>query len=298
VKPLAQKGRSQKKRAPAPPRGGRKSSPAAKGNGRVAAKGNGAARRKAPARAARKSIRIVVADPQPIDRQAWIGLLRTQSDFAVVGEASTVDETLTRCRAVRPDVVITALAMADRGGPSVITALRAGAPGVRIVAVSERGDGSCLILNPPSSLRLTPLTEGPHACDAGTDCLQIAVTEGALGAIRRSADPEDLFRAVRAVAAGNAWYDLTTATRIIERAVGTNAPSTHHPLSEREIEVADLISHGRSNKEIASALDISEPTVKKHVGHILEKLGLQDRLQIGLYVARNPLLLSRRRTGA
>jgi len=62
-------------------------------------------------------------------------------------------------------------------------------------------------------------------------------------------------------------------------------------LSSRELEVAELISAGRSNKEISSALKISEPTVKKHVGHILEKLGLQDRLQVGLYVARNPLVL-------
>ena len=56
--------------------------------------------------------------------------------------------------------------------------------------------------------------------------------------------------------------------------------------------MADLIADGRSNKEIALALAISEPTVKKHVGHILGKLGLQDRLQIGIYVVRNPLLLT------
>jgi len=64
-------------------------------------------------------------------------------------------------------------------------------------------------------------------------------------------------------------------------------------LSQREMEVAGLIADGRSNKEISQALHISGPTVKKHVGHILGKLKLQDRLQIGLYVARNPLVLRR-----
>ena len=63
--------------------------------------------------------------------------------------------------------------------------------------------------------------------------------------------------------------------------------------SERETQVAALISEGRSNKEISTGLKISEPTVKKHVGHILEKLGLADRLQAGLYLARNPLLFGR-----
>ena len=64
-----------------------------------------------------------------------------------------------------------------------------------------------------------------------------------------------------------------------------------------ETEVAELIADGRSNKEIAQALNISEPTVKKHVGHILGKLRLQDRLLIGLYVARNPLVLRRSDSG-
>jgi DNA-binding NarL/FixJ family response regulator len=64
------------------------------------------------------------------------------------------------------------------------------------------------------------------------------------------------------------------------------------PLSERERTVAAHLSRGLSNKEIASALDISEATVKKHVGRVLAKLGLQDRLQAGLYLARNPLVLN------
>ena len=74
---------------------------------------------------------------------------------------------------------------------------------------------------------------------------------------------------------------------------GTNRGG-REPLSERELDVAALIAEGRSNKEISVELKISEPTVKKHVGHILEKLGLLDRLQVGLHIARNPLIIARR----
>ena len=74
---------------------------------------------------------------------------------------------------------------------------------------------------------------------------------------------------------------------------GAPGRGTGEPLSERELDVAALLAEGLSNKEISTALDISEPTVKKHVGHILEKLGLADRLQAGLFLARNPLLLRR-----
>ena len=121
-----------------------------------------------------------------------------------------------------------------------------------------------------------------------TDCLQLAVSEGALGALRRDAEPEELFQAVRAVAQGNAWFEPRTAAAISRSA----PPNEALALSARELEVAGLISDGRSNKEIGKALGISEPTVKKHVGHILAKLGLQDRLQIGIYIVRNPLLLN------
>jgi len=118
-------------------------------------------------------------------------------------------------------------------------------------------------------------TQPAHApmCSQGTDCLQIAVAEGASGTIRRSADPEVFFHAIRTVSSGNAWYEAGTATAIMRHALAPHTETTSHALSSRELDVAELISVGRSNKEIAQALGISEPTVKKHVGHILDKLG-------------------------
>jgi DNA-binding NarL/FixJ family response regulator len=147
-----------------------------------------------------------------------------------------------------------------------------------------------LVLNPPGSHRVDTQERPHNGCSTGTDCLQLAVSEGATGTIRRNTTPDELFRAIRIIASGKAWYEAGTATAIMRHALAGNGKAPL-ALSSRELEVAELISAGRSNKEISSTLEISEPTVKKHVGHILEKLGLQDRLQVGLYVARNPLVL-------
>ena len=175
---------------------------------------------------------------------------------------------------------------------AAIPSIRAELPELRILALSERGAENCLVLNPPSRKWLSGIPLG--TCPVGIDCLQLAATQGAMATLRRSADPEDLFRALRAVARGQAWYDPTTAFGMLLTTSRENArPGGRRLFSDRETQVAALISEGQSNKEISTSLGISAPTVKKHVGHILEKLGLADRLQAGLYLARNPLLLGR-----
>jgi DNA-binding NarL/FixJ family response regulator len=230
-----------------------------------------------------------VTDDQPIDRQGLVALLRTQLDFELVGEATNGAEAVERCRALRPDVLVLDLRMPCVDGIRAIPAVHSASPGTKILAVAERGEGRCLVLNPP-----TPGTEWKmEDRQSGmpvADCLQVAVAQGALGAIRRSAEPEDLYRAVRAVASGNAWYELRTASRLLEQTLNLTDSHATPKLSTRELDVARLIAEGRSNKEIGSAMGVSEPTVKKRVGRILDKLGLKDRLQVGLYVARNPLV--------
>jgi len=247
------------------------------------------------ASAAIGTIRIIVADDQPIDRKGVIALLESQPDFQVVAEAINSREAVDRCKRFRPDVLLMSIRLPDLDGVSAISFVRAAFPTTRIIALAERGAGHCLVLNPP---RATSLGGGSNVNPAAllcTDCLQLAVSEGALGALRRDAEPEQLFRAVRTVAQGNAWYEPGTATAILKRALGSDSGNGARGLSIRELDVAGLISDGRSNKEIARALGISEPTVKKHVGHILTKLGLQDRLQIGIYIVRNPLLFNKNR---
>jgi len=234
----------------------------------------------------------VVADDQTIDRRALVTLLESQRDFEIVGEVASGRDAASCCRRHRPDVVVMSIRLPDLDGVSAIALIRDANPSTHVIALAERSAGNCLVLNPPrrSSTGLPVSRADSAMC---TDCLQLAVAGGALGALRRDAEPEELFRAVRAVGQGNAWYEPNTASAILKRAMGA-ATNGGKPLSVRELEVAGLIADGLANKEIGSALGISEPTVKKHVGHLLAKLGLQDRLQVGMYIVRNPLLFEKK----
>lgn len=236
-------------------------------------------------------IRLVIADDKAIDRTGLVAMLRTQPDFTVVGEASTADEVIGTCLEHRPTLIVLSLSIPASVGKTALAHLHGRLPDIPILAVAERSEALCMVLNPPHSEH-EATDERSAACTAGTDCLELAVAEGASGTIRRTAAPEDLFGAIRTIAAGKAWYEAGTAAAIMRHALARHGGyGSHQPLSKREIEVSRLIANGRSNKEIAQALAISEPTVKKHVGHILTKLCLQDRLQVGIHLTRNPLLL-------
>jgi DNA-binding NarL/FixJ family response regulator len=238
-------------------------------------------------------IRIVVADQHAIDRGGLVGLIEGEPDLLVVGEAATVDQVVVQCRALKPDVLVMTMNLPDQDDEPALLRLRREAPEVRVLAMSDRGTHNCLVLNPPTRHRKTD--QPVEYCSVGTDCLALAVTQGARATLRRNADPEDLFRGIRAVAMGQSWFDPQTTSGLVSVGDGARATpaGTGEPLSERELDVAALLAEGLSNKEISAALAISEPTVKKHVGHILEKLGLMDRLQAGLYIARHPLILRR-----
>jgi len=234
------------------------------------------------------SIRVLVADSQAIDRRALALLLRSQHDLRVVGEAANADEALVMARVHVPHVTVLSLALPTSGGEPALPWLLAAEPGLRAIAISERGWEQCMVLNPPPSA--APPDSADHRCDGGVDCLQLAMAQGALGTVRRSADPERLFGAIRAVAQGRSSHDPAALEAMSRPAL---PGALHRPsLSPREVEVAALIGRGCSNKEIAATLAISEPTVKKHVGRVLAKLGVQDRLQAGLFVTRHPLHLA------
>jgi DNA-binding NarL/FixJ family response regulator len=253
-----------------------------------------AAARRAPQtpRAARPRIRILVADGYAIDRHGMTGLLQSQRDFEVVADAATIPEAIERWRAHAPDVLVLAQSVPFVEGETAVASVRAALPGARILAIADRSAAHCVVLHPPSRERVEEAVPG-RACAVGTDCLQLAFNDGAMGTLRRSASPAELFQAVRALASGVAWLEAGTAARL---AGGAFAPDADGDLafSERELDVAAMIAEGLSNKEISMALRISEPTVKKYVGRIFEKLHVDDRLQAGLFLSRHPLMLRRR----
>ena len=248
------------------------------------------AARPAPVRPPR--IRIVVADGHAIDRHGFVSMLSGQPDFECVGEAANSAEAIERCASLRPAVLVLTLNLPGSSGGPALPVIHAALPGLRILAISERGVANCLVLNPPGRARLAAYSRLPQ-CDGGTDCLQLAMAHGALGTVRRSAEPDALFQAVRTVATGRTSYEPRTGMTSGHDGIGA---ATHGDLglSVRELDVAVLLAEGQSNKEISGLLSISEPTVKKHVGQILKKLSVQDRLQAGLFVARHPLLFARR----
>lgn len=215
-------------------------------------------------------IRIALAIHARLDREALAALLRAQPGFAVVGLAGTREDALQVCARERPDVLLLGALVAWPRGITACDVLGACSPGTRVIVIAPHTADRCAELNP------CPREEhGWFAPDLL--CVVSALARGASGGLQRDVEPDELFQAIRAVARGERWIGSGV----------TAAAARAFPLSARERVVSLRVGRGDSNKEIATALHISEGTVKKHIGHALHKLGLHDRLQLGLCAARH-----------
>jgi DNA-binding NarL/FixJ family response regulator len=192
-----------------------------------------------------RTLRLVVVDDHPVVRNGLTGMLSTQADFAVVGEASDGSEAIATVAALRPDVVLMDLRMPGMDGLAAIGAIRATS-------------------DPPPILVLTTY-------DADADIIR-AIEAGAAGYLLKDAPPTELYAAVRAVAAGGAPLSPTVAAKLVHR-----VRDGGEQLSAREVDALRLVARGASNREIARDLRISEATVKTHLLHAFEKLGVGDR---------------------
>jgi DNA-binding NarL/FixJ family response regulator len=191
-------------------------------------------------------IRVLIVDDHPVVRDGLQGMFAGEPGFEVVGEAENGHDAVSKTEAFRPDVVLMDLRMPEMDGVSAIRAM------------TERG-------LPARVLVLTTY-------DSEGDVLP-AIEAGATGYLLKDTPRQELYRAVRAAAAGESVLSPPVASRLMGqmRGVGRESPS------ERELEVLRLVARGTTNREIAGALFISEATVKTHLLHLYAKLGVNDR---------------------
>ncbi|MFJ1551253.1 response regulator [Streptomyces sp. NPDC088246] len=207
-----------------------------------------------------KIIRVLVVDDHQVVRRGLRTFLEIQDDIEVVGEASDGAEGVARAEELRPDVVLMDIKMPGTDGIEALRKLRE-------------------LENPAKVLIVTSFTEQRTVVPA--------LRAGASGYVYKDVDPDALAGAIRSVYAGHVLLQPEVAGALLaqdDAGGGTGRGST---LTERERDVLGLIADGRSNREIARALVLSEKTVKTHVSNILMKLDLSDRTQAALWAVRH-----------
>jgi DNA-binding NarL/FixJ family response regulator len=209
------------------------------------------------------TIRVVVADDQELVRSGFAMILDTEPDIEVVGEADDGDA---------------AIALVDRTGPDVVL-MDIRMPRMDGIEATRRLVGAG-IAHPVKVVILTTFDLDEYVFDA--------LRAGASGFLLKDVRREDLVHAVRVVAAGDALLAPSITKRLIEDYATRPAPATAtaapvDALTPREREVLTLIGRGANNTEIGASLVVSEATVKTHVGRVLMKLGLRDRVQAVIY---------------
>jgi DNA-binding NarL/FixJ family response regulator len=204
-------------------------------------------------------IRVLIVDDHAVVREGLRTFLELQDGIAVAGEAVDGEDALHEAERLRPDVVLMDLVMPNLDGVDAMRRLRQQVPEARVIVLTSFLDDE----------RLLP-----------------AVRAGAAGYLLKNVQPQELARAIRTAAAGEALLDPAVAARLVEALEEDGRDARAEQLTPREREVLALIGRGFANKRIALELGIAEKTVKTHVGNVLSKLGAADRTQAALYAAR------------
>lgn len=238
-------------------------------------------------------IRVLLVDDQQLVREGLRALLATEPGIVVVGEADATEAAIAACRNSPPDVVLVDSMLPEMEAPDLIREIRARHPQVQFIAVAECPEVQCGVLH-PGAIPMHHCLLLEAGATAPADCLELAVLAGARGAIRKTSSREELLQAIRAVAPGRYWTELTTALRVIDH-LQHPAPSPPEPLrseklTRRQLQVIRELVSGGSNKQIGHTLGLSEQAVKNTISRILALLSLEDRVQLALYAVNTRLL--------
>ncbi len=209
-------------------------------------------------------MRVLVADDHSLFRDGIVSLLEA-AGFEVVGQVGDGQAAVEATRRLRPDLVLMDLSMPGMNGLAALRAIRAGMPDVQVVMLT--------------------------VSDADSDLFE-AIQSGARGYLLKSLNAGEFIGILEGLRSGEAAITRKTAARLMEGFASLSHQQTkqHEHLTEREIELLQLIVDGLSNKAIAEKLSLSENTVKYHIKNILQKLGVQNRTEAATQALRSGLL--------
>lgn len=210
-----------------------------------------------------RPIRVLIADDHGVVREGLRAYLELEPDITVVGEARDGAEAVRQCLELNPDVVLMDLVMPQVDGVEATGQIKQHRPSTHVIILTSFLDDE----------RVVP-----------------AIRAGATSYLLKDVAATDLARAIRGARAGQAQLHPEVARRLMQQVTAPRKADAAAQLTDREREVLLLLAEGRSNKEIARTLVVSERTVKGHVSNILGKLGLQDRTQAALYAVRHGLV--------
>lgn len=210
-------------------------------------------------------IRVLIADDHALVRDGVRALLATADDIEVVAEAGDGREATDRARETSPDVILLDIAMPGLGGLEAVPFIQREAPRARILI----------------------LTQYEHA-----DYVRRFLRLGVSGYVLKKAAGAELISAIRAAHRGGLVLDPAIAREALKEADGGTAPSDdpYESLTDRERQVLKLVAEGRSNKEIASLLDISVKTAMTHREHVMQKLNLHNRTDLTRFAIRRGII--------
>lgn len=210
-----------------------------------------------------KTLHVLLVDDHEVVRLGLATLLEDVPGVKVVGEAGSAQEALAACERLNPDLVILDIRLPDQTGVDVCRHITERWPHIQVIMLTSYTDD---------------------------DLIAEAVLAGAAGYVLKQVGNEELLRAIQAVRRGEALLDPQVTQRILQRMRQTERlldASAFRDLSKREIEVLHLVSQGKSNREIAEALSVSEKTVRNHVSSLLDKLVLSNRIELATYAVRH-----------